>query len=221
VTTDASAPDMEKVRPICIASARFPKWFAFGNGARGGLERDAFLSARPVIDERNRSMALLRSLPENATLPDLRRTYAVAARARAANDAGVGFLSSGSPATFGHFVTAFRRGLNEAGYVEHRNVGVEYLWSEGQNDRLPALANDLVRARVSVICAGGPCGRAGRPRPPRQQSHRLHERRGPGQDRLGGELHRPGGNVTGVAALIEVLGAKRLGLLREVVRPVR
>jgi ABC-type uncharacterized transport system substrate-binding protein len=68
----------------------------------------------------------------------------------------IGFLSSGSPGAFAHFVAAFRRGLADTGYVEHRNVGVEYVWAEGQNNRLPALADDLVRARVSVICAGGP-----------------------------------------------------------------
>ena len=67
----------------------------------------------------------------------------------------VGFLSPGSSGALGHLVAAFRRGLNEAGYVEHRNVGIEYLWAEGQPDRLPALANDLVRAQVSVICAAG------------------------------------------------------------------
>src|SRR5262245_28057171 len=67
----------------------------------------------------------------------------------------VGFLSPGSPGALGHLVAAFRRGLNETGYFEHRNVGIEYLWAEGQNDRLPALADALVRARVAVICGAG------------------------------------------------------------------
>ena len=53
----------------------------------------------------------------------------------------VGFLSPGSQGALGHLVAAFRRGLNETGYFEHRNVGIEYLWAEGQNDRLPALAD--------------------------------------------------------------------------------
>ena len=68
----------------------------------------------------------------------------------------VGFLNSGSPGAFGHFVSAFRQGLGEAGYVEHRNVGIEYRWAEGQVDRLPELVRELVRAQVAVICAGGP-----------------------------------------------------------------
>ena len=59
----------------------------------------------------------------------------------------VGFLNSGSPGAFGDVVSAFRQGLGEAGYVEHRNVGIEYRWAEGQMDRLPALASELVRAR--------------------------------------------------------------------------
>src|SRR6201997_821968 len=68
----------------------------------------------------------------------------------------VGFLNSGPPVAFGHFVSAFRQGLGEAGYVEHRNVGIEYRWAEGQVDRLPELVRELGRAQVAVICAGGP-----------------------------------------------------------------
>src|SRR5262245_58638612 len=68
----------------------------------------------------------------------------------------VGFLSGRSPNESAYLVNAFRQGLNETGYVEHRNVGIEYLWAESQNDRLPALARDLVRAQVSVIFASGP-----------------------------------------------------------------
>src|SRR5215510_1783775 len=68
----------------------------------------------------------------------------------------VGFLSGRSPNESAYLMDAFRQGLNETGYVEHRNVGIEYLWAESQNDRLPALARDLVRAQVSVIFASGP-----------------------------------------------------------------
>jgi putative tryptophan/tyrosine transport system substrate-binding protein len=58
----------------------------------------------------------------------------------------IGFLNSASPVTLPDAVPGFRQGLSEAGYVEHRNVGIEYRWAEGQVDRLPALANELVRA---------------------------------------------------------------------------
>jgi ABC-type uncharacterized transport system substrate-binding protein len=87
----------------------------------------------------------------------------------------VGFLSGGSPGAFGHLVAAFRRGLNETGYVEHRNVGIEYAWAEGQIDRLPALANDLVGAQVSVILAGGPPAALAAKRHD-NNPHRLHDR---------------------------------------------
>jgi ABC-type uncharacterized transport system substrate-binding protein len=129
----------------------------------------------------------------------------------------VGFLNSGSPGAFGHFVSAFRQGLGEAGYVEHRNVGIEYRWAEGQVDRLPELARELTRAQVAVICAGGP---------PSALAAKAATTTIPivftsGEDPIKLDLvesyDRPGGNVTGVALLVDVLGAKRLGLLREIV----
>src|SRR3954471_2484851 len=68
----------------------------------------------------------------------------------------IGFLHSASPEPFADTVAAFRRGLNQAGYVEGRNVVIEYRWAEGVYNRLPALASDLVRRQVAVIAAGGP-----------------------------------------------------------------
>src|SRR5258705_2176799 len=69
----------------------------------------------------------------------------------------VGFLSMESPGQFMHLVDAFRRGLSGAGYVEHRNVGIDYSWAEDRADRLPALAVELVSRQVTVIAAtGGP-----------------------------------------------------------------
>jgi len=65
----------------------------------------------------------------------------------------VGFLSSASQEPFAHLVAAFRRGLSEVGYVEGRNVVIEFRWAENQYDRLPALATDLVRRPVAVIVA--------------------------------------------------------------------
>src|SRR5947207_13018497 len=68
----------------------------------------------------------------------------------------VGFLHGNSPGAAADDLAAFRQGLNDTGYVEHRNVGIEYRWAENQYDRLPALAADLVRRQVAVIYAGTP-----------------------------------------------------------------
>src|SRR5258708_39388975 len=82
-------------------------------------------------------------------------SWPLAAHAQQGVTPVVGFLSGGSPGTFDHFVVAFRRGLAENGFAEGQ-VAIEHRWAEGQLDRLPALASDLIRARVSAICAGGP-----------------------------------------------------------------
>ena len=81
--------------------------------------------------------------------------WPVAAHAQPAAMPVIGYLNGQSPADVADSLAAFRHGLNDNGYVEHRNVGIEYRWAQGQNERLPAFAAELVRLQVSVIVAGG------------------------------------------------------------------
>src|SRR5262249_10205781 len=68
----------------------------------------------------------------------------------------VGFLNGGSPDLFANLVRAFRQGVKESGYIEGQNVAIEYRWAEGQNDKLPTLAADLIRRKVTAIVATTP-----------------------------------------------------------------
>jgi putative ABC transport system substrate-binding protein len=82
--------------------------------------------------------------------------WPVVARAQRPAVPVVGFLNSGSPGGYAPYVAAFRQGLKETGYVEGQNVAIEYRWAEGQYDRVPAFAAELVRRQVAVIVANTP-----------------------------------------------------------------
>ena len=125
----------------------------------------------------------------------------------------IGFLNRQSPATWGPLVAAFRRGLNEAGYIEGQNVAVEYRWAEGQPDRLPALAADLVQRQVTVIVTTGGNSPAIAAKAATSTIPIVFmSNDDPRKYGLVASLNRPGGNVTRVSWFSAELGSKRLAL---------
>ena len=128
----------------------------------------------------------------------------------------IGYLSSRSLDNSANNVASFKLGLKENGFVEGQNLMIEYRWAEGRNERLPTLAADLVRRQVTVIFANGPSIPAAKAA---TTTIPIVFDTGGDPVQLGfvASLNRPSGNLTGVAFLVNTIGAKRLELLRELV----
>ena len=145
-------------------------------------------------------------------------TWPLAARAQQPAMPVVGYFSARSPESDVPMLAAFHQGLNETGYVEGQNVAIEFRWGGGEYHRVPALAEELVRRQVTIIVTSGAEISA--------QAAKAATATIPIVFNVGGDpvrfglvasLNRPGGNLTGVASLVHVLGAKQIGLLRELV----
>ncbi len=144
------------------------------------------------------------------------------ARAQQPKKPVIGFLGLDSASHMTPYTAWFDRGLNEAGFAPGQNVAIEYRWAEGQYDRLPALATDLIRRQVAVIFSSGGM-------PPLRAAMAatnaipiIFSTAGdPVKQGLVSSMNRPGGNVTGVTFTTDPLGAKRLEILRELVPNAR
>jgi ABC-type uncharacterized transport system substrate-binding protein len=145
----------------------------------------------------------------------------LAARAQQASTPVIGVLYGVSAAEWAHPMAGFHRGLGEMGFVEGRNVAIEYRWADGKFDRMPAMAGDLVERKVAVILVGGTLPGVRALMAATQTIPIVFTTNSdPVAAGLVASLSRPGGNVTGVTGLGGELGPKRLELLREMLPTV-
>jgi putative ABC transport system substrate-binding protein len=129
----------------------------------------------------------------------------------------IGFLEGGSQEAYGHIVPAFKQGLSEAGYIEGKNVTIEYRWGNAQYGQLPALVADLVRHQPAVIAAGTAVAAIAAKQAITSIPIVFVVGSDPVRDGLVASLNRPGGNITGVTVFANLLSAKRFELLHQLV----
>jgi putative ABC transport system substrate-binding protein len=141
--------------------------------------------------------------------------WPLAARAQQAAMPVIGFLNSAAAQGFTSRVAMYRQGLGETGFVEAKNVAIEYRWANGQYDRLQSMAADLVSQGVAVITAGGPPAARAAKAATSVIPIVFTTGDDPVQAGLVSNLNRPGGNVTGVNLFLSNLSAKKLGLLHD------
>jgi putative tryptophan/tyrosine transport system substrate-binding protein len=144
-------------------------------------------------------------------------TWPVVSRAQKVATPVVGVLFPGRPDADTTLLTAYLHGLKEGGYAEGRNVAIEYRWSEGHNDRFPALAADLVRRQVRVILAGGAEAALAAKSATTTIPIVFQTGIDPVKAGLVTSLNRPAGNVTGVSNTSAAIVAKRLELLHQLI----